>query len=395
MKINIKRRWIPITASVVTIVLIYTIFSSFKKNELNYITVPVIRGNIETAIIARGVLAAKNQVNVNSRITGTLEKLYIKHGQKVRKGQLLAKMDSAKQKNDLSKSQSGLANKVAQKRGEEIRLIKAKQALSRQRQMIKSGATSQASLQDAEAEVLIAQSRIEELNTQINIERSTIKEANLIFNDTFIRSPIDGTVIHLTTKEGEHVVAAQEAPVILRIAQLDIMTVKAKVSEVDIMQIRAGQNAYFSIFGMPKKHFSATLSDIELFPSNYSRNESESSVYYNVYFDVPNPQKILRVGMTAQVTIPLKRAKNVLLIPSSALEEPQIDGRYAVKVLEANGKAQRRLIRVGINNHSMVQVLSGLKLNEKVIIGVNQDEKTDGETSEPTSKKTKGTVSFG
>lgn len=386
MKINIKRKWMPITAAVVAIVLIYTIFLFFKSDEPNYITVSVIQGDIEKAIVAKGILTAKNQVDVNSRTTGTLERLYVKHGQKVRKGQLLAKMDSAIQKNDLSKSQSGFANKIAQRRGEQIKLIQTKKELSRQRQMIKSGATSQADLQNAEAEVLITQSRIEALNAQINFERSAIKEANLLFNYTFIRAPMDGTVIHLATKVGEHVVTGLKVPVILRLAQLDIMTVRAMVSEVDIMLIRAGQNAHFSIFGVPK-HFHATLSDIELFPSNYSREGSDSSVYYNVYFDVPNPKKILRVGMTAQVIIPLQSAKKVLLIPSSALEGRRVDGRYVVKVLDANGKAQQRLIKIGINNYAMVQVLSGLKLNEKVIIGVNQEENTDDGTGKPISKK--------
>lgn len=297
----------------------------------------------------------------------------------------------------MSKSQANLAGVLAQKRGEQTQLVKAQKKLLRQQEMIKSGATSQADLQDAESELLITQSKIEVLNANVNLQQYAVKEEKLNLSYTFIRSPMDGTVIDLTRKEGEHVVAATNAPIILRLAQLDMMTVKAKISEVDIMGIRPGQMAQFSIYGMPKKSFRGILSDIGLFPSN----NSEGVIYYNVSLDVPNPNKILRVGMGAQVSILLKEAKNVLLIPSSSLEGFGVDGWYVVKILDVKGKVQQRRVRIGINNYSVAQVLSGLKLNEKIIIGLNdENEKTkkdekDDKSSGSARKKSKTTIRFG
>jgi macrolide-specific efflux system membrane fusion protein len=396
MKIFIKRKWLLAIFISVALTFFCVKFLFLKDDKPDYITAVVTRGNIAKTIETNGKIEAKEQVEVSSRITGTLKKLYVQLGQKVKKGQLLALMESDIQEIDLSKSQANLADVLAQKRGQQIQLIKAQKELLRQQEMIKSGATSQADLQIAESELLVTQSNIEALNAKVNYQQSAIKEAKLNLSHTFIRSPMDGTVIDLTKKEGEHVVAATNAPIILRLAQLDTMTVKAKISEVDIMGIMPRQVAQFSIYGMSNKRFGGILSDIGLFPSN----DSEGVTYYNVSLDVPNPNKILRVGMAAQVSILLKEAKNVLLIPSSSLEGFGGDGWYVVKVLDAQGKVQQRRVRIGINNYSVAQVLSGLKLNEKIIIGLNdENEKTkkdekDDKSSGSARKKSKTAIRF-
>lgn len=172
-------------------------------------------------------------------------------------------------------------------------------------------------------------------------------------------------------------IAQQQAPVILKLADLDTMTVKAQVSEADVIRVRAGQPAYFTILGEPDKRHYGKLRAIEPAPQNYAEAQSplgggskpNSAVFYNALFEVPNPEHRLRISMTAQVSIVLSNARNALSIPAAALGEKRKDGTYAVRVLRADGSTETRNVRIGINNNVRVEVLAGLKDGERVVIG--------------------------
>jgi macrolide-specific efflux system membrane fusion protein len=174
------------------------------------------------------------------------------------------------------------------------------------------------------------------------------------------------------------VVSAQTAPTILKLANLDTITVKAEISEADVTKVKPGQKVYFTILGEPDSRHYSTLKAIEPGPkssssstttsSTTSTSSSSSAIYYNGLFDVPNPDRKLRVSMTAQVAIVLSEAKQVLSIPVSALRNKSKDGRQAVKVLVA-GVPQERTIKAGISNNVSVQVTDGLREGDLVVIG--------------------------
>lgn len=247
-------------------------------------------------------------------------------------------------------------------------LTEAEQIFLRRQQLIESGAVSQADLQEAKKAKLIA--NLNQLMQKKLIAQShlDVQQERIALNKTLIKAPTNGTVVDIATKEGEQIIFEDKAYIILRLAELNTMTVTVQVSEADIVKIKKGGVAYFTILSMPEKRFYATLRDIELFPV-----KKDGAVYYNVYFDIPNPEKIFRIGMTAQVSIILSSQKNVLLIPSLALGEQEANGRYLVKVLDKNNQIKYRHVKIGINDHVNAQVLEGLELNEKVIIGLDQE----------------------
>ncbi len=170
---------------------------------------------------------------------------------------------------------------------------------------------------------------------------------------------------------------------ILKLADLDTMTVKAQVSEADVIRVNAGQTAYFTILGEPDRRHYGKLRAIEPAPQNYAETQGtlgggagggakpNSAVFYNALFEVPNPEHRLRISMTAQVNIVLGNARNALSIPAAALGEKRKDGTYAVRVLRADGSTETRNVRIGINNNVRVEVLAGLKDGERVVIGAN------------------------
>jgi macrolide-specific efflux system membrane fusion protein len=129
---------------------------------------------------------------------------------------------------------------------------------------------------------------------------------------------------------------------------------------------------YFTILGDPDKRYYATLRAIEPAPESIATDSSTSSstaIYYNGLFDVPNPDGQLRIDMTAQVYIVLAEAKHALSIPAAALSKSDGSGRQTVQVVGADGRPQTRNVMVGLNNRVNAQILSGLTLGEKVVLG--------------------------
>jgi len=142
--------------------------------------------------------------------------------------------------------------------------------------------------------------------------------------------------------------------------------------------VKIGQKVYFTILGEPDKRYTATLRSIEPAPdsiltdtttSTSTSSTTSTAIYYNGLFDAPNPDGKLRISMTAQVQIVRADAPGALTIPATALGPRGKDGSYTVRVVGADGQAQPRQVKVGLNNNVSAQVLEGLSEGDKVVIG--------------------------
>ncbi|VVE20271.1 efflux transporter periplasmic adaptor subunit [Pandoraea anhela] len=156
--------------------------------------------------------------------------------------------------------------------------------------------------------------------------------------------------------------AIYQIPTILKVADLSMMTVRAQVSEADVVRIRAGQPVYFTILGAPQTRYEGKLRAIQPSPEKIN-----NAIFFNALFDVPNPSSVLRPDMTAQVSIVSARISNALTFPSVALGEKRADGRYLVRVLDAKGNAHARWVKVGLDNRLTAQALDGLSAGERVV----------------------------
>ena len=186
-------------------------------------------------------------------------------------------------------------------------------------------------------------------------------QTNLAY--TSITAPIDGDVVAIVTQEGQTVVAAQQAPVILKLANLDTMTVKAQVSEADVTRIQPGQTAYFTILGDAAERHFGQLGAIEPAPQDYLNGAAKPGgpVFNNTLFNAANAGHHLRIAMTAQVAVVLAEAKNALCVPLSALGKRAADGRYPVRVLGKDGRLATVSVAVGINDRVRIEIIDGLK----------------------------------
>lgn len=339
-----------------------------------YLTEKVALGDVEKTVLATGTLQPSEVVNVGAQASGQIQSLEIKVGDRVHRGQVLAVIDPATQQTTLRNAEAQLLVQQAQRASQEASLAQNELTLRRQETLLKSAATSQAAYDQADLAVKLSRANIRSSDAQIRQAETNVEKARVDLGRTNVTAPIDGVVTAIVVRQGQTVNAVQSAPTIVRIANMDIMTVKAQVSEADVINVRSGQKVYFTILGEPDRRYYATLRTTELTPANGvldpgANGAPKGAIYYNALFEVANPDGVLLPAMTAEVHVVRAEAKNVLTIPSAALGARGADGRYTVKVVGSDGKAVDRQVTIGLNNNFTAEVRSGLKVGDKVVIG--------------------------
>jgi macrolide-specific efflux system membrane fusion protein len=353
--------------------IVWYVMTPKQNSFLN--TEAVTRGDIEKTVLATGILKPALQVSVGAQVNGQLQKLYVKQGDRVTRGQLLAEIDPTLQQNALRKSEAALQSAEAQKQVTQATLKQYQQELKRQLKLDRDGSGVKSDLEKAQAQfqTQVAQLKVNEAQiVQAQMELETAR-ANLGF--TRIVAPIDGEVLGIVTKEGQTIVSSQTVPTILVLADVDTMTVHTRISETDILKVRVGQPLWFYVVADPKHRYDSVMGTIQEAPNDAlqegnpmgSSNQQPSAVYYNGVFAIANSQRLLRTSMTAQVFIITEQAKNALRVPVAALGEQQGKDRYRVQVM--NGKQlESRWIRIGLNDRQFAEVKEGLKEGDLVVL---------------------------
>jgi macrolide-specific efflux system membrane fusion protein len=354
----------------------------YTTPTVTMMTATVTRGSVEETVLATGQLRPVTLVAVGAQASGRITSLDVKLGDRVKTGDLIAEIDSVTQQNNLKTAEASLASIHAQRDEKEATLTLARQTLERQQTMVSQNAVARADLDSAEATVATTKAQIAALDAQIQSAEVAVATARVNLGYTRITAPIDGTVLDVVSQAGQTVNATQSAPTIVVLGQLDTMTVRAEISEADVVNVKPGQKVYFTIIGDPDHRYDATLETIDPAPdtirsdaaivsssSASSSSSSSSAIYYYGKFNVPNPDGRLRTYMTAEVNIVLGSADNVLTVPAAALGNRDGEGRYRVKVLNADGSTAERRVEIGLNDKVTAEVKSGLSEGDKVVTG--------------------------
>jgi len=324
---TLLRNRILLAVAVIALLASATAWSLRKPEPLALLTSPVIRGDLEQTVEATGIIDAYQLVSVGAQASGQIKSLKVQLGDVVKQGDLIAEIDSTTQQNSLLNAEAALENVRAQRAVQLANLREAELAFQRQEQMLKDEATSKAEFDTAQARLITAQAQTKAQEAQIRQRETELGTARANLGYTRITAPIDGTVVAVVAEEGRTVNANQSAPTIVKLAQLDKVTINAEISEADVIKIRPGMPVYFTILGQPERRYQAVLRTVNPAPAsitndNNSSGSSNNAVYYNALFDVDNPEGTLRIDMTAQVSVILAQARDALLIPSVALGEP-------------------------------------------------------------------------
>ncbi|WP_428029095.1 efflux RND transporter periplasmic adaptor subunit [Ancylobacter sp.] len=368
---------------------VYATHSQWTKNPAaaTLVTAQVVRADVEEAVLASGTLKPAKLVAVGAQASGRITRVAVALGQQVKAGDLLAEIDSVLQMNALRTARAALENVRAQLAEKEAVFHRDELILQRRTSMVTTKIVSQADFEAAEADVKATRAQIDQLKAQIIEAQVAVENAQSNLGYTRITAPIDGTVLAIVSQEGQTVNATQSAPTIMVLGQLDTMTVRADISEADVVRTAPGQRAFFTIVGEGGRRYETELAFIEPAPESIKSDDSFSSatsstsgtagtssstssaIYYKGVLNVPNAEGRLRTYMTAEVHIIVGTATQALTIPAMALGTRRADGRYELRVLEPDGRVETRTVEIGLNDKTVAEVRAGLSEGERVVTG--------------------------
>jgi HlyD family secretion protein len=349
------------------------------QHGIEYRTTPADRGNIISTISATGNLNAVVTVEVGTQVSGNIKELYADFNTKVKKGQLVARIDPAIYEAKVSQAEANVdaarsavmnANAALEKSAADISSANAQAAiaranlakervsesdskvkLGRQAELFNSGLiatndrdTAQATydaatasvaaanaqvkaaddaVRSAEAQRTIARAQVATAEAQVKQQAAALNQAQIDLQHTYIYAPVDGTVISRKVDVGQTVVASLQAPAIFQIAQdLTKMQVDTNVDEADVGHVRVGQEATFTVDAYPSQKFHGSVVEIRQAPINV-----QNVVTYDVVVAVSNPDLKLFPGMTANVNVVVDHRDDVLRVPNAALRFRPADAK--------------------------------------------------------------------
>jgi membrane fusion protein, macrolide-specific efflux system len=357
-----RRGWWLIGALLVAAAGVLGYYLILGKPKVLYATAAVERGDIESTVVAAGILQPILYVDVGAQTSGKLQSLKVKRGDQVTKDQLLAEIDPVLANTALTSANATLQNITSQHALKQAQLSLAKAQRDRTDKLFADGLIAASDRDVAKANFDVASADAASVAAQMKEATASVDTAKANLGYTKITAPMAGEVVSITTLEGQTLNANQQAPNILRIADISTMTVWAQVSEADIVRVRPGQDVYFTVLGQPRRWTSQVR---QVLPTPELIN---NVVFYDVLFDIPNPDRQLNIQMTAQVFIVLAQAKNALLIPSAAVGNAAEGSEMKVQVRKPDGSIELRPVKIGIKSEISAQVTNGLQENEQVVI---------------------------
>lgn len=344
------------------------------------ITAPARVADLEKTVQAVGRVNPKELVAVGAQVSGQVKRLHVVLGQHVQAGDLIAEVDSQPQRIALRSAEAATNTLRAQHAASQARYSQALRTYDRQSQLVASRLVSQEGFEAARVARDAARAEAAALQAQIDQAVTQVETARINLGYTRIVSPSEGYIVAIVTKAGQTLNSMQTTPTIVMLTQMDTMTVRAEIAEADVELIAPGQPLWFSTLGPSGRRYESHLQQLEPAPSSIADAASGNSggsaqtpkaVYYAGLFDVANPGLMLKPSMTVKVTIQLARVADALQVPLTALgESDDKNGNGAtVQVVDAKGRARERAVTTGLRTATAVQILSGLKAGESVVVG--------------------------
>jgi HlyD family secretion protein len=396
-KKNHRKRWILIGIGVVIVLLIAVgvIAAARGTTKIDPSKLAKVeRGDLAKSVVATGKVEPITKVEVKSKASGIVTKLYVDTGSHVKKGQLLAQLDKeeilsqvAQSKAALQAAEANLASSQADwqrskvdAEGPDVPLLK--RAYDRALNMAKDGVVSQSALDDAnknyqmalnkqnvsKAQVTVLQAKIAQSQAQVTQDKANLQQLEEQLSYTDIISPIDGVVLSRDVEMGDAVssilVLGSTATLVMTLGDTSQVYVKGKVDESDIGKVYLGQAARIKVESFKDKTFNGVVTKIS--PMGV---EKDNVTTFEVRVSINNPGGELKAEMTANAEIILEEHKNVLQIPEGALIYDK-EKKASVDVPDPKAKdgVRKVAINIGISNGAKTELLSGLKEGDQVVL---------------------------
>lgn len=371
------RKFIKILIVLGVVLLGCYFYFDYKKdsNAPKFITTTLKTGDLESSVIATGEVYAQDLVDVGAQVGGQIKKLYVKLGDRVKEGDLIAQIDSVRQENDIAKQKAGLAIYEANLASAKIVAQNADIKYKREQNLYSKNATSKESVESAKNDAALQKANVEVIKAQIEQTKIELDTAMTNLGYTKITAPLDGVIVSVPVEEGKTLNANQTTPTIVKIADLSKMEIRLEITEGDISKIKEGMEVKYNILSDIDNIKSGVISSIDpaiksLSDGNYDKSATSSAsaneaVYFYAKVLVDNGDNFLKIGMTTENSIIISSVKDAKFIPTSAIKRDK-GGNF---VLVQNGlKEEKKYIKIGVSDNFNTQILSGLDDKDKVIL---------------------------
>lgn len=337
------KRWIPrivalaVVAGIAAFLWIKKPWAS-SEAKVTFQTVVVTKGNIAAQVTANGTLSARTTVQVGAQVSGRVVELDADFNTKVKKGQVIAKLDESLLRAQIDQTKAAYDLAVANERKAEVALNDAERQLKRQQALKDQALIAGATVETYEVTRDTAKAALAASKAQVSQAAANLTQAKTNLGYATIVSPIDGVVLTRSYDIGQTVQSSFSAPTLFTIAaDLSVMQIDTSVSESDVGALKEGMKANFTVDAFPGKTFEGTVRQVRNSPTT-----TQGVVTYDAVIDVNNEDHSLRPGMTANVTFVLDQVTNVIKIPNAALRfKPTRDQMLALRE-QFGGSGRRR-----------------------------------------------------
>jgi HlyD family secretion protein len=319
-KRNIPKRWLIAAILVVVAIVVALIFwkGSNSSYAVHYKTEEVKRGDLTVIVTATGTLQPTNKVDVGSELSGIIKSVEVDYNNRVKRGQILAKLDTSKLEAQVTQLKAALESaksKVLQAQATVSETRSKLEQFRRVWELSNKRVPSQSEMDAAQAAFDRAKADAANYAAAVSQAQATLQAMETDLSKAVIRSPINGIVLTRSVEPGQTVAASFTAPVLFTLAEdLTKMELHVNVDEADVGNIQEGQKAIFSVAAYPNRTFEARI-----IQARYGSSTTSGVVTYETVLKVDNPDLSLRPGMTATADIIVKKIENAVLIPSAAL----------------------------------------------------------------------------
>lgn len=326
------KRWVPriiVLAILAGGIAALWIKKPWKKGEapVTFSTVQVSKGTIAAQVTASGTLSAVGTVEVGAQVSGRVVELRADFNDKVKKGQIIAKLDESVLKAQIEQQQAAYDLAVANLKKAQVTAMDAKRQLERQKTLKEQNLIAGATVEQYEVTLETANAQITASKAEVSRAAANLSQAKTNLGYATIVSPVDGVVLSRSVELGQTVAASLQAPVLFTIAEdLARMQIDTAVAESDVGRLKEGMKATFTVDAFPGKQFEGVVRQVRNAPTTTS-----GVVTYDAVIDVNNADLALRPGMTANVTFVLEKVENAVKIPNAALRfKPSRDQMMAL-----------------------------------------------------------------
>lgn len=293
-----------------------------------YVTEPLKTGDITLTVAANGTLQPTRSVNIGSELSGTVKRVLVDVNDRIKTGQVLVELDTAKLVDQVTQSRAGLASAQAQLAQASATVKESRATLARFEEVARlSGGKvpSATELDSAKAAVERAVAIEAAARAAVTESRAALATTETNLSKASIRSPINGVVLSRTVDPGNAVAASLQAVTLFSVAEdLAQLKLDVAVDEADVGAVKVDQKATFTVSAFPARRYPATINRVA-----FGSTKTDNVVTYTTTLNVDNSDLSLRPGMTAAATIVAKEAKGVLLVPNTALRFSPVSGNGA------------------------------------------------------------------